>query len=138
MPDHLLSEELLPNSQPDTPLTQFHVIPIGPVAVNREQRSVLYLSAPCEKLQAIMRPLSPQPCLGRTIIVTSASSTSLQTLHHLHSTPLDALVVLHSPVLKNKRKTNKNPHQNRVWTSNQSAVGTLLISCPGLGPSLYL
>jgi len=37
MPSHSL-EEILPNTQPDPPLTQLHAFPSGPAAVTRKKR----------------------------------------------------------------------------------------------------
>jgi len=53
-------EEPFPNTQPDLTLTQPHAILSGPVAVTKEQRSVLPLCCmSCSHQEA-----SPQPPLG--------------------------------------------------------------------------
>ena len=39
VPYHPLGEESVPNTQPDSPLTQLHAIPSGPIAIIKEKSS---------------------------------------------------------------------------------------------------
>ena len=59
----LSSEELFPNPQPYSPLTQFHSAPLDPVTVT-ESRAQRCPSAPFNELQAAMRPPFSILCSG--------------------------------------------------------------------------
>ena len=54
VPDNPMSEEYFFDIKPDPPLTQLHAVPLSPVTVTRELKSVLPRCFPHEDLQATM------------------------------------------------------------------------------------